>query len=121
MLSTERIRRSDAFARDYEGLAGIYDEAFRDDRLLRKLSTAEDRALMFRIAIEEQLARRDGSVMERSVPSDHSLAEVLALHKIWLETEGKKGQQADLSDADSRGSGPVRSELSVGSAGARGL
>ena len=41
--------------------------------------------------------------MEQSVPSDHSLAEVLALHKIWLETEGKKGQQADLSDADSRG------------------
>lgn len=97
-LSTEQILRADRFSRDYKGLADRYRKAFQVDILLRDRTTAEDRALAFRIAIVEQMHHRRQRIIEQSVSSARSLADTLALHKIWLGSDGQQGSRADLSD-----------------------
>ena len=97
-LSTEQILRADRFSRDYKGLAGRYRKAFQLDTLLKDVTTAEARALAFRIAIVEQMHHRGQQIIEQSVSSARSLADTLALHKIWLESDGQQGFRADLSD-----------------------
>ena len=96
ILSNDQIRRTEEFSRDYEGIAGFFDQAFRSDVVLSRFSTAEDRALMLRIAIEEQIARRRLGVAEQAMPGDASLAQALALHGIWLASSGQEGCRADL-------------------------
>lgn len=98
-LSNEQILRADEFSRDYEGLADRYRQAFQDVELLRDVTTADDRALAFRIAIVEQLHHRRQPIVEQAVPSAQPLPDVLALHRIWLESDGRQGRRADLSDA----------------------
>ena len=102
-LSAGQIRCAEEFTRDYDVLANEYHPAFRHDKVLGDLTTADDRALMFRIAIEEQLARRGQAVIKQAVPVGQSLAQVLAWHNIWLETDGQEGRRADLSDTEFRG------------------
>ena len=62
-FSTEQILRADRFSRHYKSMAGRYRPAFQDDALLRDVTTADDRALAFRIAIVEQ--------MHHPGPDDH--------------------------------------------------
>ena len=97
-LSTGQILRADRFSRDYKRLADRYRPAFQDDALLRGINTADDRALAFRIAIVEQMHHRGQQIIEQSVPSAPSLADTLALHNIWLASDGRQGFRADLSD-----------------------
>ena len=97
-LHTEQIHKAERFSRDYEGLAGRFSSAFDADKLLKGLTTADDRVLEFRIAIIEQMHRRGLSVAEQSVPSARPLAEVLAHHKIWLGSDGREGSRADLGN-----------------------
>ena len=97
-LSIKQILRADRFSRHHKRLADRYRRAFQDDELLRDVTTADDRALAFRIAIVEQLHHRGQLIIEQSVSSARSLADVLALHKIWLESDGQRGSRADLSD-----------------------
>ena len=97
-LSTEQIMRADRFSRHYKSLAGRYRPAFQDDALLRDVTTADDRALAFRIAIVEQMHHRGQMIIEQSVAGARSLADELALHKIWLKSDGRQGSRADLSD-----------------------
>ena len=97
-ISTEQLQRADEFSRDYEAIADTYRGAFQADRILAKLTTADDRALFFRIAIVEQMHRRGLAIAEQALPTKRSLADVLAAHKIWLESEGDEGYRADLSD-----------------------
>ena len=96
-FSTDQVLRADNFSRDYEGLAGRFQQAFEEDALLRHMTTAADRALTFTIAIIEQLHRRGQSVVEQAIPSALSLADVLAHHKIWLESNGQEGGRANLT------------------------
>ncbi len=103
-FSTEQISRADEFNRDWEVLAGRYRRAFQTDELLKDITTADDRALLFRIAILEQMHRRGQVVAEQAVPAARSLADELALHKIWLESNGRTGFRADLSDRGFAGS-----------------
>lgn len=103
-FSTEQISRADEFSRDWEGLAGRYRRAFQADELLKDVTTADDRALLFRIAIIEQVHRRGLAVAEQPVPGARSLADELALHNIWLESDGQAGFRADLSDRGFAGS-----------------
>ena len=103
MLSAEQIRSADTYTRDYEALADDYRQAFPHDKLLSGITTAEDRALKFRISIEEQLHRRGMHLIEQARPADQPLAAILALHQIWLESDGQRGQRADLSGANLRG------------------
>ncbi len=102
MLSAEQIRSADTYTRDYEALADEYRQAFPHDKLLSGVTTADDRALRFRIAVEEQLHRRGMQVIEQAAPADRSLARVLALHQIWTDSNGQQGERADLSGADFR-------------------
>ena len=97
-LSTEQILRAEQFSRDYEGLGDRFRSSFQEDRLLSSLTTADNRALLFRIAIIEQMHRRGQSVVEQAALRSRSLADVLARHKIWLESDGREGCCADLSD-----------------------
>ena len=97
-FSSEQILRADDFSRDYEGLADRYRPAFNEDKLLRDVTTADDRALLLRIAIIEQMHRRGHSVVEQAVPGIPALPDTLALHKIWLESDGQEGSRADLSE-----------------------
>ena len=97
-LSSEQILRADEFSRDHEGLAARYRRAFQDGERLGDASTADDRALAFRIAVVEQLHRRRQPIVEQAVPMARSLADDLALHRIWLESDGQQGCRADLSD-----------------------
>ena len=97
-LSTEQIVRADRFSRHYKSLAGRYRPAFQDDALLRDVTTADDRALAFRIAIVEQMHHRGQMIIEQSVAGARSLPDELALHKIWLKSDGQQGSRADLSD-----------------------
>lgn len=97
-LSNEQILRADEFSRDYDGLADRYRQAFLDDELLRDVTTADDRALAFRIAVLEQMHRRGQMIVEQALPRARSLADDLALHRIWLESDGQQGCRADLSD-----------------------
>ena len=97
-LSSEQILRADRFSRNNKRLADRYRRAFQDDERLRYVTTAEDRALAFRIAIVEQLHHRGHLIIEQSVSSARSIADVLALHKIWLESDGQRGSRADLGD-----------------------
>ena len=96
-FSTKQIPRADGFSRDYQGLAARYRRAFEKDPLLEDLTTADDRAIAFRIGVVMQLHRRRQPVVEQAVPSAWSLADVLALHEIWLESDGQEGSRADLS------------------------
>ena len=41
-------------------------------------------------------------VIEQAAPADRSLAGVLALHRIWLGSDGQRGQRADLTGANFR-------------------
>ena len=107
-LPTGHIQRAERFSRDYEGLAGRYASAFEEDKLLKGLTTADDRVLEFRIAILEQMYRRGLSVVTRSVPNARSLAEVLAHHKIWLGSDGREGSRADRRKQELRRPGTVR-------------
>ena len=91
-----QIQNADQLTRDYESLAERYDPAFRKDLVLRELATAADRALVFRIAVEEQLAKRGSVVIEQSTPSGWPLARILALHKMWLDSSGTAGLRANL-------------------------
>ena len=102
-LSSDQIERSDSFSRDYEDLADRYCQAFEDDNLLRSATTADDRALALRIAVIEQLHRRGKAVIEQFVPGAQPLADVLALHKIWLDSDGYEGFRANLADGDFSG------------------
>lgn len=97
-LSAEQILRADRFSRDYKRLADRYRKAFQVDILLKDRTTAEDRALAFRIAIVEQMHHRGQRIIEQSVTGARTLADTLALHKIWLESDGQQGSRADLSD-----------------------
>ncbi len=103
VLSVEQIRSAETYTHDYESLADEYRQAFPDDRVLSRITTADERALKFRIAIEEQLLRRGLHVIEQAAPADRSLAGVLALHRIWLGSNGQRGERADLSGANFRG------------------
>ena len=103
-FSSEQISRADEFSRNWEGLARRYRRSFQTDDLLRDITTADDRALLFRIAVIEQMHRRGHLVAEQAVPSAWSLAHELALHKIWLESDGHAGSRADLSDRGFAGS-----------------
>lgn len=103
-FSTEQILRADRFSRHYKRLADRYRRAFQDDELLKSATTAEDRALAFRIAIVEQMHHRGQLIIEQSASGERSLADVLALHKIWLESDGQRGSRADLSDGKFVGS-----------------
>ena len=102
-LSTRQIRRADGFSKDYQGLATRYRRAFRKDPLLKDLTTADDRALAFRIGVVKQMHRRRQPVVEQAVPSASSLADALARHEIWLESDGQEGSRADLSDRNFSG------------------
>ena len=102
VLTVEQIRAAETYTHDYESLADEYRQAFPDDRVLSRIATADDRALKFRIAIEEQLLRRGIHVIEQAAPADRSLAGVLALHRIWLGSDGQRGQRADLTGANFR-------------------
>lgn len=110
-LRMEQIRAADVFSRDYVGLAGLFDVAFADDKMLREIGgpyenrTAphEDAALRFRIAIVDQFNQRGEQRAEQAVPRFHSLDETLSLHRIWLATSGLKGRKANLAGADLRG------------------
>lgn len=99
-LSSDQIERSDSFSRDYEDLADRYRQAFEKDVLLRGVVTADDRALALRIAVIEQLHRRGRAVIEQFVPGAQPLADVLARHKIWLDSDGHEGYRANLADVD---------------------
>ena len=102
-FSTDQILRADEFSRNYQGLADRYRRAFSKDPLLKGVTTADDRALVFRIGVAKQMYLRRQPVVEQAVPSTWSLADVLALHKIWLESDGRQGSCADLSDRSFRG------------------
>ena len=91
-LSSDQIERADSFSRDYEDVADRYRQAFEEDALLRGVTTADDRALALRIA-----------VIGQSVPGAQPLADVLARHKIWLESDGRDGCRANLADGDFSG------------------
>ncbi len=95
-FSTEQVPRADRFSRDIEALADRFRPAFEDDELLRAIATADDRALVLRIAVIEQMHRRGQAVVEQSVPRTRPLEEVLARHRIWLESNGREGCRADL-------------------------
>ena len=41
---------------------------------------------------------REQRIIEQSVSSGQTLADTLALHKIWIESNGQQGSRADLSD-----------------------
>ena len=97
-FSTEQILRADRFSRRYKRLADRYRRVFQDDELLGDVTTADDRALALRIAIVEQMHHRGQPIIEQSISAERSLADVLALHKIWLESDGQRGFRADLSD-----------------------
>ena len=97
-LSNEQILRADEFSRDHEGLADRYRQAFQKDELLRDVTTADDRALAFRIGVVEQMHRRGQTIVEQALPRARSLADDLALHRIWLQSDGQQGCRADLSD-----------------------
>lgn len=97
-LSNEQVLKADEFTRDYDGLADRYRQAFQDDELLRDVTTADDRALAFRIAVLEQMHRRGQTIVEQALPRARSLADDLALHRIWLESDGQQGCRANLSD-----------------------
>ena len=43
------------------------------------------------------------------------LNEILEKHKIWLETDGKKGERADLSEADLRNANLIDADLDFSS------
>ena len=101
-LSDEQVKRAEVLTREYDLLADEYGPAFDADRVLSKLSTAGDRALMLRIAIEELIDGRRLGRAEQSV-SRHPLAHILAAHKIWRESGGEKGCRAQLSDYDFSG------------------
>ena len=103
-FSNEQILRADRFSRHYKRLADRYRRAFQDDELLKSAITADDRALAFRIAIVEQMHHRGQLIVEQSASGELSLADVLALHKIWLESDGQRGSRADLSDGKFVGS-----------------
>lgn len=103
-FSTEQILRADDFSRDYERVADWYRLAFHEDRYLKDLTTADDRALVLRIAVVEQLGRRGHSVQEQAVRGDSALPDMLASHRNWLESDGQKGSRADLSDRSFAGS-----------------
>ena len=96
-LSTEQLLRADEFTRDYKALASRYRRPFEVDPLLRDFATAEERALVFRIGVVEQMHHRRQPFVEQAIPRAWSLAEVLALHKIWLESDGQEGSRAVLS------------------------
>ncbi len=117
-LSSEQILRADRFSRDYEGLADRFRQAFGDDDLLRGITTADDRALAFRIAVIEQLHRRGRAVIEQAVHGAQPLADVLARHKIWLESDGHEGYRANFAGGDF--SGAVLCNLTFEKANLRG-
>ena len=102
-LSSEQIERADSFSRDYEGLADRFRQAFYEDNLLKNVGTADDRALAFRIAVIGQLHRRGLAVIEQSVPGTLPLADVLARHKIWLDSRGRDGCRANLAGGNLAG------------------
>ena len=95
-FSTEQILRADEFSRDYVGLASKFRQAFEDDRLLRDVVTADDRSLVLRIAVVEQMQLRGLWVVEQAVPGSRPLADMLASHKIWLESGGDQGCRGDF-------------------------
>ncbi len=117
-LSSDQIEQADSFSRDYEDLADQYRQAFEEDALLRGVTTADDRALALRIAVIEQLHRRGKTVIEQSVPGAQPLADVLARHNIWLESDGRDGCRANLADGDF--SGAVLCNLNFEKADLRG-
>ena len=102
-LYSDQVERVDSFSRDYQDLADRYRQAFEDDNLLRSATTADDRALALRIAVIEQLHRRGKAVIEQFVPGAQPLADVLARHKIWLDSDGHEGYRANLADGDFSG------------------
>ena len=102
-LSVEQIRSAETFTRDYEALADDYRQALQADRLLDKVTTADDRALKFRIAIEEQL-HRSGYAGDRTSSACRPLAGCGCrltpnLAGFGWPTRGR----ADLSGANFRG------------------
>lgn len=105
-FSDDQIRRSEAFSRDFELLAEEYEPAFSDDKILSKIATAEDRVLAFRIAVLDQMEDRGlGRIgeVEQAMPEGKTLAEALAAHKAWRDTNGRRGQRAVLRDFDFTG------------------
>lgn len=111
-LFLEQIRASDVFSQDYVGLAGLFERAFQDDKMLREIggpyenraAPHEDAALRFRIAVVDRLNQRGPRHAEQASSRFHSLDETLSLHRAWLATSGLMGRRANLAGADLRGS-----------------
>ena len=57
-FSTEQILRADRLSRHHKRPAGRYRRAFQDDELLSAVTTADNRALAFKIATIEQMYQR---------------------------------------------------------------
>ncbi len=105
-LSYDQIRRSEALSRDFELLAVRCEPAFSDDKTLSRIATAADRVLAFRIAVLDQMQHRGlGRIgeVEQAIPEGKTMAEVLAEHKAWHDTHGRKGQRAVLRGFDFTG------------------
>ena len=110
-FSDQQVRRAEEFSRDYEDLADRYRQASNEDELLSDLTTADERALIFRIAIIEQMYRRGQFVVEQAVPRARSLAEILAAHKIWLECRWPGGSSRGSWRLETHRLRTMRSEL----------
>ena len=101
-LPDASLRRAEIFSRDYDLLADEYGPAFQSDPILSRITTAGERALTFRMAIEEQLMHRSATRADQEVPFGESFAQALAGHRIWCETDGREGRRAELRDLDFR-------------------
>lgn len=90
-LSADQIGHAEEVSRDYEGLAGFFEQAFGRDKLLAKLGVHEDAAIRFRVAIERQLALRGEARIAQAVPVEAPVLKVLESHERWLATAGREG------------------------------
>lgn len=107
-FSTERIPRAEEISSDYESPADRCRPAFKEVLLLRDRSTAEERALIFRIAIIEQMHHRGLSIVEQPAPGTRA---VLRTHVAGL-LGGRNATSARRASLDAGGTDALRTRPS---------
>lgn len=90
-LTDVQIGEAEAITRDMNRLELEVALQLRDDRILARITTAEDIVYEFREAVEEQLKRREMQVVQQSVPISLPMTrEIIELRRLLHGDEAVK-------------------------------
>lgn len=82
-LTDAQIKSAESITRDMDSLEAELTRLLQKDRILAQITTAENTVLEFRMAVQDQMGRREMTIPEQSVPISIPMnQEIIALRHL---------------------------------------